>query len=83
MRAKCKSCFYFDPYDHENWDPGMCGYCRIRSPIVIDKKDLFGIFPTVFDNEWCGEWRADTKEKSRASHNTRRRATSKHAAAVR
>ena len=79
MRA-CKTCDFIGPWNDvfgrcHRFPPPFC-----NGPIADDADYNASCEPNLFTrpcvdfDDWCGEWkgRADIKEKSRASHNTRK-----------
>ena len=59
---RCTSCQYYDR--NRNGDPkaGNAGQCRRSAPMLspINQKSYMieGVWPTVRDDDWCGEWKA-------------------------
>ena len=49
---KCKTCKYYEPFNKD----AVGGYCR-RFPPVGDNRGSHTVdsFPTVSENDWCGE----------------------------
>ena len=68
MRAKrCKTCKYAESviFIDVMMDAGYFGYCHRYPPlrkVNIDDGSFEG-YNDVFDDDWCGEWRAKTIEK--------------------
>jgi hypothetical protein len=64
---KCVNCQF---YDRRNGRPtdgraAMWGQCRRHSPHLnpLSAKSYLveGVWPLVRDDDWCGEWRAETR----------------------
>lgn len=76
----CFDCVYFVPENmrrndlkFEDWDEGMSGDCRRRSPAACppsndDGRVTYGYWPTVLAGEWCGEF----EERDRAAQHAQR-----------
>ena len=60
---RCTSCQYYDR-NHRNADAKSpnAGQCRRAAPMLspLNQKSYMieGVWPTVRDDDWCGEWKA-------------------------
>jgi hypothetical protein len=60
---RCTSCQYFDRNNrHADAKSPNAGQCRRSAPALspINQKSYMieGVWPTVRDDDWCGEWKA-------------------------
>jgi len=60
---RCTSCQYFDRHkgnaDGKSPNAGQCRHDAPRlSPINQKSYMIEGVWPTVRDDDWCGEWKA-------------------------
>lgn len=64
MKEYCITCKFWDAYDEEPDNVPMAqGDChRFPPSIPIVDEEIKGVqlvtFPIMFDEEWCGEWKA-------------------------
>ena len=64
---KCLNCQFYDRKDGRSTDgrSTMWGQCRRHSPLLNPQNAkvyvVEGVWPTVRDDDWCGEWRASVK----------------------
>ncbi len=58
---RCTTCQY---YDRQNKGSGI-GQCRREapalSPVNVKPYMIEGVWPTVRDDDWCGEWKASQR----------------------
>ena len=69
---ECKTCMFWDTfgYDNKGEELSVCDCYRYPpTPLKKDLHDSYGS-PVVYENHWCGEWRAKTKERKISSHNS-------------
>lgn len=63
-QAACRTCRYWAPdYVIEGdagSEPSHGGTCRFNPPQLVQRPagDLFSLWPTVDQDEWCGQWHA-------------------------
>jgi hypothetical protein len=61
---RCVSCHYYDRHNAKSGEgkSAHTGQCRRTSPLLnpINMKSYMieGIWPTVRDDDWCGEWKS-------------------------
>lgn len=48
-QSKCKTCRFFDAVDDQQ------GTCRVDAPLMTKSGD--GIWPMIFNYDWCGKHR--------------------------
>jgi hypothetical protein len=64
---KCLSCQFYDRRNARPTDgrAAMWGHCRRHSPHLnpLSAKSYLveGVWPLIRDDDWCGEWRANTQ----------------------
>jgi hypothetical protein len=60
---KCVTCHYYDRRSTRGVDGRTCrsGQCRrtapLLSPVSSKAYQIEGVWPTVRDDDWCGEWK--------------------------
>lgn len=70
---RCIGCRYYDRGKSRNHEHGVLrrGQCRrmapVLSPINIKGAAIEGIWPTIRDDDWCGEWQAVERRPQRAA----------------
>ena len=70
---RCIGCRYYDRGKSRNSEHGALrrGQCRrtapVLSPINIKGAAIEGIWPTIRDDDWCGEWQAVERRPQRAT----------------
>jgi len=68
---RCIGCHYYDRGKIRASDQGSLrwGQCRrtapALSPINVKASMIEGVWPTVRDDDWCGEWKALTRQLAR------------------
>jgi hypothetical protein len=73
---KCVACQFYDRNDAHVEDKGVrWGKCRRTGPIVhpMSTKSYLveGIWPSVRDDDWCGEWTASKRRSDSAAADPR------------
>ena len=69
---RCIGCHYYDRGKIRTSDQGSLrwGQCRrtapALSPINVKASMIEGVWPTVRDDDWCGEWKALTRQPRRS-----------------
>jgi hypothetical protein len=64
---KCVKCHFYDRKNSRSADGRvtMWGQCRRHSPMLnpLNAKPyaIEGVWPTIRDDDWCGEWRAEVE----------------------
>lgn len=62
---RCKTCQYYDRQGRAAERGGVAGQCRRQAPALspINQKSYMieGVWPTVRDDDWCGEWKAHVR----------------------
>jgi hypothetical protein len=70
---RCIGCRYYDRGKTRNSEHGALrrGQCRrtapVLSPINIKGAAIEGIWPTIRDDDWCGEWQAVERRPQRTA----------------
>ena len=71
---KCQNCQYYDRKDARSIDgrTTMWGQCRRQAPMLNPQHDkgylIEGVWPTVRDDDWCGEWFAPAPNAMPRTH---------------
>ena len=71
MRRICETCHYFEPMGApgQRADVRQGGECRKRAPVIgtgtFAERDAapWAYWPTVNVTHWCGDWRANKRER--------------------
>jgi hypothetical protein len=62
---RCTTCTYYDRNKGGDAKAANAGQCRRNSPMLspINQKSYMieGVWPTVRDDDWCGEWKAQQR----------------------
>jgi hypothetical protein len=70
---RCIGCRYYDRGKSRNPEHGVLrrGQCRrmapVLSPINVKGAAIEGIWPTIRDDDWCGEWQAVERRPQRTA----------------
>ena len=68
---RCNGCLYYDRNKgHGEGKSATAGQCRRNAPQLspINQKSYMieGVWPTVRDDDWCGEWKAQARRSDPA-----------------
>ena len=62
---RCVSCMYYDRHKNGDVKAANAGQCRRSGPALspLNQKSYMieGVWPTVRDDDWCGEWKTQQR----------------------